>query len=159
MNTNTPTAPTAAAKQLVIAVSERVKRWAKDTAESYSAPSKSKPEGMNASERETLDALVNFTEKHRYQQVPTLEEVVLNEGTPEETREWVETFDTDGGLITHEVDFFEIEINEVMALRMETTRTSSAGVKLANAEAELEALRAQIALLTGGTPAAPTAGE
>ncbi len=153
MQTNTPTAPTAAAKtakQLVIAVSERVKTWVKDTAASFSAPSKSK-ESLDASEREVLDACIEFVETYRYQKVPKTEQVTLNEGTPEEVTETVEVYN-DGILEMIEIDFFGIEIEKVMALRMETTRTNSSTAKLASAEAELAELRAQIAALKGETP-------
>jgi hypothetical protein len=148
--TATATATAKTAKQLVIAVSERVKTWVKDTAASFSAPSKSK-DILAASEREVLDALVDFAEKYRYQQVPTTEEIVLNEGTPEETTETVEMFDTDGAPITHEVDFFGVELEAVMALRMETTRTNSSSAKIAEKENEIAELKAMIAALQGGT--------
>lgn len=149
MSTTTTTAAATTSKQKVIAVSERVKTWVKDTSGSYSAPSKSKPEGMDASERETLDAMVSFVELYRYQQAPTLETVILNEGTPEETSEEIETFDEDGELITHEVDLFEAEIYKVLAERMEITRTNSASVKLKSAEDEIAALRKELAKLQG----------
>jgi hypothetical protein len=149
MQTITPTTATAkTAKQLVIAVSDRVKTWVKDTAASFSAPSKSK-DILAASEREVLDAMIDFVELYRYQQAPTMESVTLNEGTPEETTELVQSHDTDGNPEFHEVDLFEGSIEAVMALRMETTRTNSSTAKLASAEAELAELRAMIAKLQG----------
>lgn len=151
MNTTTTAAPKTKA-QLVIAVSGAVKTWVKDTASTYSAPSKSKDD-LFASEREVMDALVNLVEAHRYQQAPTLEEVILNEGTPEEYREWVQSYDTDGNEITHEIDLFEIEIVKVMAERMETTRTNSSTAKIAEKENEIAELKAMIAALQGGNTA------
>lgn len=146
--TTITTATAKTSKQLVIAVSDRVKTWVKDTAASFSAPSKSK-EVHPASEREVLDALIDFAESYRYQQIPRTEEIVLNEGTPDESTETVSCYDTDGNLELEEIDFFGVELDKVMSLRMETSRTNSSSAKLAAQESEIEKLKAQIALLTG----------
>lgn len=158
--TTTPTATAKTAKQLVIAVSDRVKTWTKDTAASYSAPSKSK-DVLFASEREVMDALVNLVELHRYQQAPTMEIVTIGEGEETEEHEIQSVNPETGELVFHEVDLFEIEIEKVMAERMENTRTNSSTAKIAEKENEIAELKAMIAKLQGGTsaPDAAPAGE
>ena len=116
----------------MIATSDIAKLFITDEAASHSAPSKSKPEGMLASQREIVDALVRFVEANRYSQE-------------------VETND-EGEEIVIELDRFAETVQAVLAERMTTTATrNGATVKLAKAEQELAELKAQLAALKGET--------
>lgn len=127
------------AKQNVVAVSLTAKTFISDSTADFIAPSKSK-EALNASEREIVDGLVRFAEKHRYQTISQeIVEIDETSGESIHTGEFEEI----------EVDAFEQVMAEVMAERMETTRTNGSTVKLKAAEAELEALRAELAKLRG----------
>jgi hypothetical protein len=115
--------------QNVIAVSFNAKQFVKDSTCDFSGPSKTA--GItNASEREIVDAMQAFVEKHRYE---------VTEEIDEETGEITEI----------ETDLFAVEVNAVLAERLTTTRTrtNTAAVKVASLEAEREALLAKIAAL------------
>ena len=127
------------AKQNVVAVSLTAKTFIADSTADFVAPSKSK-EALNASEREIVDGLVRFVEKFRYE---TIEEFV--QALNEETGEMEET----GEIAEIEVDHFEKIMAEVMAERMETTRSNGSTVKIASLEAERAALLAELAALRG----------
>jgi hypothetical protein len=105
-------------QQNIVAISSTAKQYIVDQAASYSAPSKSK-EDLGASQREIVDAMHNFIEKHRYAIV-------------------------EGG---EELDMFEAEVHAVLALRGETVRANTLKSIVANQEQELAALRAKLAAL------------
>ena len=133
--------------QLVIAVSDRVKSYVKGLTENFKAPSKSKDE-MFLTEREALDALVDFSEAFRYTKgMRNVMETVEIDG---ETHE-VESLDGDGAPIMEEftTDELALVIGDIMAERMTTSRTNSSTAKVSALEAELEALRAEYAKLKG----------
>ncbi len=127
------------AKQNVVAVSLTAKTFISDSTSDFVAPSKSK-EALNASEREIVDGLVRFVEKYRY----AMQDFYIQAPNPE-TGEMENTSETE----EIEVDQFEEIMAEVMAERMETTRTNGNVVKLKAAEDELVALRAELARLKG----------
>ena len=127
------------AKQNVVAVSLPAKTFISDSTADFSAPSKSK-ESLNASEREIVDGLVKFVEKFRYE---TVEEFATRFN--EETGEHEET----GEIESVEVDHFALIMSEVMAERMETTRSNGSSIKIASLEAERAALLAELAALRG----------
>jgi hypothetical protein len=119
--------------QNVVAISAESKAIVKGFTEIFSAPSKSKPEGMNASEREIFDAMVKFVSDFRF----TTEErfvQVLNEesGEMEDTDELEE----------YEHDHFADVVNEVLKERMNITRVVSSS-KVKALESEREALQKQ----------------
>lgn len=116
MNTTTTTIESTKT-QNIVAVSKTAKQFITDQAASFSAPSKSK-EDLGASQREIVDAMHNFVEKHRYSEVDGVE-----------------------------VDGFEVEVMAVLALRGETVRANTASAKLEAAHKELEELRARLAQL------------
>jgi hypothetical protein len=132
------------AKQNVVAVSLTAKTFISDSTSDFVAPSKSK-EALNASEREIVDGLVRFVEKYRYA-MQDFEKQVLNDETGE--------MEGTGEIEEIEVDQFEEIMQEVMAERMETTRTNGNVIKLKAAEDELAALRAELAKLKGEAPEA-----
>lgn len=142
---NTDTIMATIAKQNVVAVSLTAKTFISDSTADFSAPSKSK-ESLNASEREIVDGLVKFVEKFRYETVEEFETEL-----DEETGEQVET----GNILEVEVDHFEKIMMEIMAERMETTRSNGSVVKIKALEEERAALLAELAALRGeiATPA------
>lgn len=115
-------------KQNMIAVSTEAKQFIINLCGQYlDQPGKSKSHDLT--QREAVDALVAFAEANR-------------EGIREETNEEGETV-----LVT--VDLLDLEVKRTLALRAATTRANTAAAKLAEKEKELEALKAQIAALTG----------
>jgi hypothetical protein len=127
------------AKQNVVAVSLTAKTFISDSTSDFIAPSKSK-EALNASEREIVDGLVRFVEKFRYE---TIEE--FKQALNEETGEMEET----GEIEEIEVDHFAEIMAEVMAERMEISRSNGSTVKIKALEDERAALLAELALLRG----------
>jgi len=142
----TPTTSVKQNAQNVVAVSITAKTFIKDSTSDFIAPSKSKPEGMNATEREIVDGLVRFVEKFSYQDTERFVQVVNPESG--------ELEDTDESEVV-EVDEFDAIMSEVMAERMETTRTNGTAIKLKNLEAEHAALLAELAALRGESTATP----
>lgn len=144
--TPTTTTATAAPKktQNVIAVSESAKHFVASLASAFIAPSKSKPEGMQASEREVFDAMVDFVEAFRFEQVQKTEFIEID-GVDTE----VECFDTDGNPEYVKQDNFTPVMNDILALRMETVRTNSSTAKIDALTKEREELLAEIAKLRG----------
>ncbi len=130
--------------QNVIAVSVLTKQWVKDATCDFSGPSKTA--GVtNASEREIVDAMQSFVEKHRYETEEQIQPEIDSEGNP--------VLDAEGNpvetIVEVEIDRFAIEVNAVLSERLTTTRTrtNTAAVKVASLEAEREALLAKIAAL------------
>ncbi len=150
MNTTTTTAAPKKT-QNVIAVSESAKRFVSNLTGEFSAPSKSK-DIMNASEREIFDAMVDFVEAFRFEQVQKTEFVEID-GVETE----VECFDTDGNPEFVNQDNFAPVVGDILALRMETVRTNSSTAKITALEQERESLLAELAKLRGEVPV--TAGE
>ena len=141
----TPTATAAPKKtQNVIAVSEAAKRFVGSLVNEFIAPSKSKPEGMQATEREVFDGMVDFVEAYRFELVPSTE-IVEVDGEEHE----IPSLDTDGQPKFYKVDNFALVMGDILALRMETTRTNSSAVKISALETEREELLAMIAKLKG----------
>ena len=115
-------------KQNVVATSETAKQFITDESASHTAPNKG-GDITSASNREIVDAMVQFVEAHRYQ-------------------ERTETSE-DGLESVKEVDIFEETVMGVLAERLDAVRVNSATAKLASAEAQLAELRAQLAALQG----------
>lgn len=108
----------------MIAISATAKQWVDDTRAGFSGPSKTKEE-MGASQREIVDALIDFAEAHRY----------------------VTESDDEGN--TSERDRFAEAVEKVIASRLTTerTRTNTAKIALEKAEAELAEVKAKLAAL------------
>jgi hypothetical protein len=126
-------------KQTVVAVSETAKQFIADSTADFGAPSKSK-DWMQANEREIVDGLVAFVSKFRYEKIEEFATAL-----DEETGEMVET----GEIVEIEVDHFSSVMDEIMAERMERTRSNGSSVKIATLEAERAALLAELAALKG----------
>jgi hypothetical protein len=122
-----------AQSQIVIAVSETAKAFVKGLTLVFSAPSKSKPDGMNATEREVFDACVAFVEKFRFTEEERFKTEIID-GVVTETAE----------IEKYQFDHFAGVIGEVMAERMTTVRVINGG-KVTKLEAEKAELERQVA--------------
>ena len=112
----------------MIAVSAEFKSFVTDLCAEYPMqPGKSKDHDLT--QREACDAMLAFVEAHRT-------------GEREETNE-------QGENVIVPIDLLDLEVKRTLALRAATARANSATAKLAEKEKELEALRAQLAALTG----------
>ena len=119
MNTTTTTATTATAtksKQNMIAVSSQVKTWVKDTTCDFTALNKG-GNMQNASEREILDAMVQFIDSTRYQE-------------REETNE-------SGDVSIVEVDTFGESVMSVLDARLDYVRPNTSASKVKSLESAL----------------------
>jgi hypothetical protein len=137
--TNIATIAAPAKKQVqdIIAVTPIAKAFVRETTETFGAPSKSK-DFMNATEKEVVDAMVQFIEKNRFameeQIVPVMDENGVQKldenGQPEET------------IAEVEIDLFGRELQGIMKERMSFTRVNTATARIAELEAQLAALLA-----------------
>lgn len=118
--------------QNVVAISAESKAIVKGFTEIFSAPSKSKPEGMNASEREVFDGMVKFVQDFRFTTEERFKQVLNDSGEMEDTDELEE----------YEHDHFADVMNEVLKERMNITRVVSSS-KVKALESEREALQKQ----------------
>jgi hypothetical protein len=111
-------------KQNMIAVSIEAKTFVQSLTTSFGGPSKTK-EFLALSEREAVDALVEFAQANRY----TVTDEVTDEGEAYE--------------LTH--DGLALEIDRTIALRAATVRANTATAKLAEKEQELAEMKALLA--------------
>jgi len=144
--TTATTTATTAQKQSILAVSEECKAFFNDCRATFGCAGKSK-DYVAATEKEVGDACLAFIEAHRFEEqvkereVPMIDPetglaIVDETGEPlMELEEYLE-----------EVDLFAFEVNRTLALRATTSR-STATVKLAAKEKELDELRALLATL------------
>ena len=118
--------------QFPVSGSQEFKAFITSCRESYGAAGTTK-EYNAISEREVSDAILEFISANRMERINCL--VTDDDGN--EIEEMQETG----------IDLFELEINRTLALRTTQTRQNTATIKLASAQSEIEALKAQLAAM------------
>lgn len=145
----TPTKP----KQFTMTVDESDKSAIMQLASEFGAPMVSAPEKIKTlTSEEILSVLYTVATDRRFKTVPVME--TIGEG---DDAEEIQSRDEEGNLMFETVDLIELAAAKVLALRS-NSRANSAGAKLAekdrqlaDAAAELEALRKQLEALKGAS--------